>query len=204
MTERYRALMFTPEVIAAQRRINGRSLRAGDAGAGPDRLGPDEAAFIAGRDSFYMATTSANGWPYLQHRGGPPGFLRVLDDRTLAFADYRGNRQYLSIGNLAADDRAALFFMDYPRRARLKMLGRVAIVDAEADPDLQARLHDPADPARPERVFRITVEAFDWNCPQYITPRYTEAELLPTLRKLTDRIAALEAELAQQRGRAVP
>ena len=140
-----------------------------------DVLGDDEAAFIGARDSFYMATVSETGWPYVQHRGGPIGFVRVLDTRTLGFADFRGNRQYVTVGNLRTDDRAALFFMDYPSRLRLKLLGRVTLL--EAGSERLAELEVPAYGARVERGFVIRVEAFDWNCSQHITPRFTVAEL---------------------------
>ena len=131
-----------------------------------DEFTPAEAAFIAERDSFYMATVSETGWPYVQHRGGPPGFLKVVDEKTLAFADYRGNRQYLSVGNLAADDRAALILVDYSRRARLKILAHVKVVALDADPALAARVAEPTEKAKPERIFVLHLDAFDWNCPQ--------------------------------------
>ncbi len=128
-----------------------------------ERFTPDEAAFIAQRDSFYMATVSETGWPYIQHRGGPPGFLKVADDKTLAFADYRGNRQYISVGNLSTDDRAALILMDYTHRARLKILAHVEVVRLDADPDLAALVSAPGYKARPERILRLHLDAFDWN-----------------------------------------
>jgi uncharacterized protein len=140
-----------------------------------DVLGDDEAAFIGARDSFYMATVSETGWPYVQHRGGPIGFVRVLDARTLGFADFRGNRQYVTVGNLRTDDRAALFFMDYPSRLRLKLLGRVTLL--EPGSERLAELEIPDYGARVERGFVIRVEAFDWNCSQHITPRFTVAQL---------------------------
>ncbi len=138
-------------------------------------LGSSEANFIASRDSFYMATVSETGWPYVQHRGGPTGFVRVLDETTLGFADFRGNRQYVSVGNLMQDDRASLFFMDYPNKARLKVLGRAKLVGLEESNTLEklALCHYRA---RVERGIVIKVEAFDWNCPQHITPRFTAAE----------------------------
>jgi predicted pyridoxine 5'-phosphate oxidase superfamily flavin-nucleotide-binding protein len=164
-----------------------------------DRFGDREKAFIAARDSFYMATVSETGWPYVQHRGGPAGFIKLIDDRTLAFADYRGNRQYISVGNVAADDRACLILVDYPRRARLKVYAHVDIVGLEADPGLAALVGDPASKGRPERIFRLRLEAFDWNCPQHITPRFTEAELTNLLAPVQERIAALENENARLR-----
>jgi predicted pyridoxine 5'-phosphate oxidase superfamily flavin-nucleotide-binding protein len=159
-----------------------------------DRFTEHEIGFIAERDSFYMASVSENGWPYVQHRGGAPGFLRVLDDRTLAFADYRGNRQYITLGNLSADDRVALILMDYPGRQRLKVLAHVEIKDLAADPDLEAKLATPGYKAKTERAIILHLEAFDWNCPQHITPRFTEAELAPALAPIRERISELEAE----------
>ena len=166
-----------------------------------DAFTPNEIAFIARRDSFYIATVSETGWPYVQHRGGPPGFLKVVDSRTLAFADYRGNRQYLSVGNLSADDRAALILMDYAGRARLKIYARVEAVALDADPDLAALVADPGYRARPERILLLHLEAFDWNCPQHITPRFTEPEIAAAVQPLRERLAALEAENAGLRAR---
>ena len=135
-----------------------------------------ESGFIAARDSFYMASVSETGWPYVQHRGGPAGFMKVLDECTIGFADYSGNRQYVSTGNFGNDDRVSLFFMDYPNRRRLKMLGRVRIIGTEEAATL-AQLEDADYAAQVERGFIIQVEAFDWNCPQHITPRFTETEV---------------------------
>jgi predicted pyridoxine 5'-phosphate oxidase superfamily flavin-nucleotide-binding protein len=159
-----------------------------------DRFTEDEAAFIAQRDSFYMATVSETGWPYVQHRGGPRGFLRVLDERTLGFADFRGNRQYISVGNAAANDRAALILMDYPHRARMKIYAHIEARDLANDPALAEKLTVPGYKARPERAFLLHLGAFDWNCPQHITPRFTEVELAQALEPVGRRIAALEAE----------
>ena len=166
-----------------------------------DRFRENEAAFIAERDSFYMATVSETGWPYVQHRGGPRGFLKLIDDRTLAFADYRGNRQYISTGNLAADDRACLFLMDYAHRARLKIYARVETLALEDAPDLTALVTMPEYKAKLERVFRLRLEAFDWNCQQHIAPRFSEGEISEAIRPLRDRLADLEAENAQLRAR---
>jgi hypothetical protein len=159
-----------------------------------DRFTPAEAAFIAERDSFYMATVSENGWPYVQHRGGPPGFIRVLDDRTLAIPDFRGNRQYISTGNLATDDRAALILMDYPNRRRLKLYAHVEPRDLAADPELATKLTLPDYKAKVERGLVIHLAAFDWNCPQHIIPRFSEAELEPALAPFRARLEALEEE----------
>lgn len=166
-----------------------------------DRFGENEAAFIAERESFYMATVSETGWPYVQHRGGPPGFLKLVDDRTLAFADYRGNRQYISTGNLAADDRACLFLMDYARRARLKIYARVETLALDSDPALTAFVAMPEYGAKLERVFRLRLEAFDWNCAQHITPRFSEHQVMTAVRPLRERLAELEAENAALRAR---
>ncbi|CAA9506201.1 MAG: Flavodoxin reductases (ferredoxin-NADPH reductases) family 1 [uncultured Sphingomonadaceae bacterium] len=174
----------------------------GDRSSG--RFTEREAAFIGLRDSFYLASLSATGWPYIQHRGGPPGFLRVLDDTTLGFADFRGNRQYLSLGNVADDDRVALFLMDYPARRRLKVLAHMAPRDLRADPDLAARLATPGYRGVAERGFTLRLEAFDWNCPQHITPRFTAAEVEDATAALRERLAILEAENARLRDAATP
>ena len=168
-----------------------------------DRFTENESAFIASRDSFYMASVSETGWPYVQHRGGPQGFLKVLDDRTLAFVDYRGNRQYISTGNLAANDRVCLFLMDYPRRARLKIYAHAEKLALDADPALTELLITPSYRAKPERLFRLRLEAFDWNCPQHITPRYNEAEIAVAVQPLRQRLAELEAENAALRAQVV-
>ena len=159
-----------------------------------DRFTEAEAAFIAERDSFYMATVSESGWPYVQHRGGPPGFIRILDEKTLAIPDFRGNRQYISTGNLATNDRAALILMDYPNRRRLKLYVHVEARDLAADPKLAAELALPGYTAKVERALVIHLSAFDWNCPQHITPRFSEAELEPSLAPFRARLEALEAE----------
>jgi predicted pyridoxine 5'-phosphate oxidase superfamily flavin-nucleotide-binding protein len=153
-----------------------------------------DAAFIGERDSFYMATVSETGWPYVQHRGGPPGFLKVIDARTLAFADYRGNRQYISTGNVAGNDRACLFLMDYRQRARLKMYVHVEVLGVDDDPALTAQVADAGYQAKVERIYRLRLEAFDWNCPQHITPRFTEAEVTAAVAPLRERLAQLEQE----------
>ena len=140
------------------------------------QLGQQESDFIKSRDSFYMASVSETGWPYVQHRGGPVGFVKVLNQHSIGFADFRGNKQYISVGNFLKENRVSLFFMDYPNRTRLKMLGRVKLVDI-SDSDTLAKLEDEHYRARVERGFVIEMEAFDWNCPQHITPRYSEAEL---------------------------
>jgi uncharacterized protein len=159
-----------------------------------DRFNEAETAFIELRDSFYMASVSETGWPYVQHRGGPPGFLHVLDERTLAFADFRGNRQYISVGNLTTNDRVALILMDYPRRRRLKILAHAEMKDLASDDMLATQLRIPSYQAKVERAVVLHLEAFDWNCPQHITPRFSEAELIDVLTPVRTRIEALEAE----------
>ena len=191
---RFGELLFTPSVKAVQERLGSRAAYARTAGASPALFGPDEREFIAARDSLYIASVGEGGWPYVQHRGGPTGFVHVLDDRTLAFADYRGNRQYISVGNLAADDRVAVIFMDYPHRARLKVLAHASVVGTEEDPELLRRVAAASGSARVERAFVLRVEAFDWNCPQHITPRFTEEELRETLAPVGERLEALERE----------
>lgn len=160
-------------------------------------LSAREAGFIAARDSFYMASVSETGWPYVQHRGGPAGFVRVLDEKTLGFADFRGNKQYVSVGNLTKDNRVSLFFMDYPNKARLKLLGRATLIET-ADAAILDKLELPDYRARVERGILIEIEGFDWNCPQHITPRFTEAEIHTVTAPLQLRIAELEAQLDAQ------
>ena len=193
-------IAFTPAVKALQERNGSRAgyARMAEKKDWHDTVTPDLAAFLAERDSFYLATASAEGRPYIQHRGGPKGFLKVLDDKRLAFADFGGNRQYISAGNLLENDQAAIFLMDYPNRRRIKLWGRARVV--EDDPELLARLVEPGYKAKPERAFLFEVEAWDVNCPQHITPRYSEAEIAPALAKLQARIAELEAEVKRLRG----
>src|SRR6478736_9327247 len=198
MANRFVKTMLTPEVLAAQQHYYG---RVAPVAAAPERdlLTDDEQAFVAARDSFYLGTISESGWPYIQHRGGPPGFLNVLDPKTLAFADYGGNRQMLSTGNLATNDRVTLFLMDYPRRERLKILGHASVLDAREHPNLAKRVH-PAEftQAKPERIFIVDVVSFDWNCPKFITPRYTSEEVETVIEPLRRRIAELEQQLAKR------
>ncbi len=193
----------TPSVRAVQRAMGSADVYEDFKGHREfDKLTPDELAFIGQRDSFYMATVSETGWPYVQHRGGPPGFLKVVDEKTLAFADYRGNRQYISVGNVAADGRAALILVDYARQARLKMYVRVEAVALDADADLAALVSVASGyRAKAERILRLHLVAFDWNCPQHITPRFTEAELAAAVQPLRERLAALEAENVELRAK---
>ena len=185
----------TPSVHAAQV-ANGSAGLYDKAGAHRvfDRFGPSEEAFIAARDSFYMASVSETGWPYVQHRGGPAGFVKLIDDTTLAFADFRGNRKYISLGNTNANDRVALIFMDYPNRRRMKLYARIEARDLADDPELAEKLALPGYRAVPERAFLLHLEAFDWNCPQHITPRFTEAEIAAAVAPLQARLEELEAQ----------
>jgi len=194
MAHRFLDLTFTPEVLAAQEHYYGRS-QAVPPSAADDPLGPDEREFIESRDSFYMASVSETGWPYVQHRGGPAGFLKVTSPREIAFADYKGNRQMLTTGNVATDDRVCLFFMDYPQRQRLKLLGHAEVLDAREHADLAKELAGELQ-KQVERIFRIRVVSFDWNCPKYITPRYTLPEVEAAVAPLRARIAELEALVA--------
>ena len=166
-----------------------------------DRFMPNEAAFIAARDSFYMASVSQTGWPYVQHRGGPAGFLKVIDAQTLAFADYRGNRQYISVGNLRGNGRVALILMDHAARARLKIYAHAEAVSLDADPALTAKVIDAGYKAKPERIVRLRLASFDWNCPQHIVPRFTREELAEAMASVTERLEALEKENADLRGK---
>ncbi len=191
---------FSPVVKAWQEKMGSRAgyARMEQKGGWRDRVTPDLAAFLAQRDSFYLATASAEGQPYVQHRGGPKGFLKVLDGRTLAFADFTGNRQYISAGNLSENDRAQIFLMDYANRQRIKIWGRARVV--EDDPELLGKLADPAYQGRPERAVLFEIAAWDVNCPQHITRRYTEAEVATAVEKLTARIDELQAEVARLSG----
>ncbi len=196
MTHRFAQLMFTPHVKQVQAE---RGSRAGYAQvADPhaptnDRLTKRETDFIAGRDSFYMATVSETGWPYIQHRGGPVGFLRVMDDSSVCFPDYEGNRQYLSVGNLTTNDRVALILMDYPNRRRLKLIGHARAVEAGVEAE-HPSMHREDSGAMAERRIVIALQGFDWNCPQHITPRYGDTEIRDMLAPLQTKTSALESE----------
>lgn len=194
MSSNFLNLTVTPAVAAAQQKYYGRAFEP-QFDSGGDELGEVEREFIGARDSFYLATVTETGWPYVQHRGGPPGFLHVVSPTRLAFADLRGNRQMLSTGNVAANDRVALFLMDYPQRSRLKILGHARIVPSSEATELALKLNAPAN-SQVERIVTIDVVTFDWNCPKFITPRYTKAEVETVLAPLRVRIAELEARLA--------
>jgi hypothetical protein len=195
-------IALTPSVRAVQQEMNADRIWSNFEGhRASDRLSHDVAGFIAERDDFYLATVSETGWPYVQHRGGPRGFLKVLDERTLAFADFRGNRQYISTGNVRADGRACLLLMDHARRARLKMYVRAETLALDADPELTRQVCAPDYEARLERIFRLHLQAYDWNCPRHITPRYTEQQVDEAVRPLRERLDALESENAELRAR---
>jgi predicted pyridoxine 5'-phosphate oxidase superfamily flavin-nucleotide-binding protein len=205
MSDRFAEIAFTPQVRAVQERMGSRA-RYARAEEGPpdhDRLGQREAAFIAVRDSFYLATVGETGWPQLQHRGGPPGFVRILDERLIGFADYSGNRQYISVGNIATNDRVALFLMDYPSRTRLKLLGRARAIDPEEETRTMAALAVPGYKAKIERGILIAVEAYSWNCSQHITPRFTERDVAEAIAPLHHQLEALEAERARLAARLI-
>jgi len=204
MSESFYEIAFTPGVKEHQSEHGSRRQyeRMEQALAGYNQLGPDEQQFIALRDSFYMASVSETGWPYIQHRGGPPGFVKILRPDLIAFADLRGNKQYISLGNLSHDNRVALFFMDYPNQTRLKILGRAEVHEHD---DVSAELIEQLRTTEPnavvERAILIHVSGFDWNCPQHITQRYTLGELQRHLDPLRNRLASLEAENAELRKR---
>lgn len=205
MAREYLRRLLTPAVRDAQRHYYGKPYPEMPGDGAREPLGPTERAFVAARDSFFMATVTEAGWPYMQHRGGPEGFLVALSPEELAFADYGGNRQLITAGSLGRDARTSLFLIDYANRARLKILGRARVFDAREHPDLVQRTEPPGGHAgTPERVVRIAVEAADWNCPQHITRRFTQQQVEAAVRTLTDplqaRIAELEAELATLRG----
>ncbi|MFG2088826.1 pyridoxamine 5'-phosphate oxidase family protein [Spirillospora sp. NPDC048824] len=205
MSSRFAQLAFTPGVQRHQRE-NGSARAYRPLLDGPvvaDRLGEAERQFVRQRDSFYLASVGETGWPYVQHRGGPPGFLKVVDDGTLGFADFRGNRQYITLGNLDHDNRVALFLMDYGHQARMKIMGRARAVE---DPALLAGLTVPGYRAKVERAVLIEVEAFDWNCRQHI-PRLVPLDAVEhTLTSLQERIAELERQNTELRrtGMTVP
>jgi predicted pyridoxine 5'-phosphate oxidase superfamily flavin-nucleotide-binding protein len=193
MAHQFSSLTFTDDVAKVQREMGSRPANEKLTERGPanDTFGPYERAFIAARDGFYISTIGATGWPYIQYRGGPTGFLNIRDDRTLAYADVTGNRQYITTGNLRGNQHAALFLMDYPHQTRLKLLTNVEIIPWSKAPDWKTELKLP-ERSRPERVVLLHLAAFDWNCPQHISPRWTLEELKQT--PLFERIESLEQE----------
>jgi predicted pyridoxine 5'-phosphate oxidase superfamily flavin-nucleotide-binding protein len=195
MTQKYLSTALTESVCRAQQQYYGRSAAARDV-TDRDSLGDAEAAFIAARDSFYLGSVSETGWPYVQHRGGPTGFLHILDRGTLAFSDYQGNRQLISTGNLLVNDRVTLFLIDYRNRQRLKIFGHARIKDARDVAEGTIQLMGEMPRTKVERVIIIDVVGYDWNCPKHITSRYSTEEVEQLVRSLRERIAELESELA--------
>ena len=201
MAHNFGSLVFTPVIQALQERYGSRRQYAKlqESGASPDRLGRHESAFIAARDSFYLASVGETGWPYIQHRGGARGFLKVIDERTIAFADFSGNKQFISAGNLMTDNRVSLILVDYPNQARLKILGRAEILEGEKAGQWIERVRVPGYKALIERIVVIRVEAFDWNCPQHITPRFTADEIQEVLAPIERQMQELSQDNARLR-----
>ena len=196
MAHNFGSLVFTPTIKSLQDRHGSRRqyARMQESGLSRDRLGPQEKQFLAERESFYIASIGSTGWPYVQYRGGPAGFLKVIDDSTIAFANFGGNKQYISSGNLTTDNRVALIFVDYPAQARLKLLGRAEILEGDPAREWIERLRDPGYKAAIESVFVIKVEAFDWNCPQHIMPRFTAEQIQETVAPIEKRMQELEQD----------
>jgi predicted pyridoxine 5'-phosphate oxidase superfamily flavin-nucleotide-binding protein len=184
-------VLFSPAVKAEQTRLGSRTMFEGK--DFQTEITDDLRQFLAVIDTFFFATASADGRPYVQHRGGPPGFLKAIGSHTLAFADFAGNRQYITLGHLRENDRAHIFIPHFATQQRVKLWGRARVI--EGDLELMERLVDPAYKARPERAVAFTVEAWDINCRQHITPRYSEAEIAPAIDRLAQRIKELEAEV---------
>jgi uncharacterized protein len=204
VSKHYGSIAFTDAVVDVQREhgsdgFYGRKRVQGKAVPGIDALTDDEREYLAERDGFYLASVSETGWPYVQFRGGPPGFLRVVDDHTVGWADFRGNLQYITTGNVAGDDRVALIILDYAQRRRLKIFGHARVVTVADDAALVESFADPGYDAEVQRAVLVTVEAFDWNCQQHITPRFSAAELEPHLAPLRRQLADLQAENARLR-----
>jgi predicted pyridoxine 5'-phosphate oxidase superfamily flavin-nucleotide-binding protein len=204
MSKHYGAIAFTDDVRAVQGEHGSaefywRKLAAGQAAPGADPLTDDEKDYLSERDGFFLASVSATGWPDVQFRGGKPGFIHTIDDHTIGWADFRGNLQYISTGNVAGDDRVAIIALDYAHQRRLKIFGHARIVTADEDPELLTSLVDDTYDAVVERAVLVDVEAYDWNCQQHITPRFTAAELGPALAPLREQLAALQAENARLR-----
>lgn len=196
MADKFMQTVLTPAVLEAERHYYGRTYPSFADAPESDALRDEEIEFIESRDSFYLATITENDWPYLQHRGGPRGFVRVLGPQQIGFADYGGNLQMISVGSLAVNDRVSLFLMDYPARERLKILGHAKVLDARENPELVEKVAPPGGhAAKVERIFVIDVLSYDWNCPKFITPRFTAAEVETAIAPLKARIAELEALL---------
>ncbi|MCA9450486.1 MAG: pyridoxamine 5'-phosphate oxidase family protein [Candidatus Omnitrophica bacterium] len=190
---------FTPTVKEIQERLGSREsyARKEERGGFANTITEDLSQFIAHRDSFYLGTANLNGQPYIQHRGGPPGFLKILDEKTLAFADFAGNKQYISFGNLSDNPKVILFLMDYRHGSRVKIWGEAVVI--EDDPELLASLSDPAYPAQPERAIKITLHAWDANCRSHIPPRYSEQQMVEVVKSLKQRIWELEEDVRRLR-----
>ncbi|ABM15505.1 MULTISPECIES: pyridoxamine 5'-phosphate oxidase family protein [Mycolicibacterium] len=204
MSKHYGSIAFTGDVRAVQSEhgseaFYGRKLAAGKASSGRDPLTGEEKEYLSERDGLFLASVGETGWPYVQFRGGPRGFVRVLDDHTIGWADFRGNLQYISTGNVNGDDRVAIIAVDYAQRRRLKIFGHARIVTAEQDAALIQSLSDSTYDAVVERAVVVGVDAYDWNCPQHITPRFTLEELEPALAPLRSELSSLQAENARLR-----
>lgn len=203
MANKFLEILFTPGVKTAQEHYGSRrsySRLDGDSGEFA-RMSEFEKEFVSMRDGFYLSTVSESGFPYIQFRGGPVGFLKVLDDKTLGFADFRGNMQFISMGNISENNKVALFLMDYPNRQRLKILARAEIKDAADAPELMENLIVPGYNAKPERAMILHVEAFDWNCPQHIPQRFTIEEIRQINQPLYEHIEKLEKEIEELRNK---
>lgn len=202
MAKNFAEIAFSESVKTQQQKYGSRKSYARmEQMARGNEISENEAEFIAERDGFYLATVGESGFPYVQFRGGPKGFLKVLDAKTLAYADFRGNLQYISVGNLTRNDKAALILMDYANRQRLKIYVRIEVVEAKDNPELIAQLQDTSYEAQVERAMVLHVEAFDWNCPQHITPRYTVEEIRELNAPLYEHVAKLEAEIERLKAR---
>jgi len=203
MIKSFGSLVFTPVVKTLQERYGSRRqyARIEQLGDMPGGLGPEERDFLGERDTFYMASLGETGWPYVQHRGGPKGFLKVIDERTIAFADFRGNKQYISTGNLMTDNRVALILVEYSRQLRLKILGRAEIFEGEKAKEWLVKVRDTGYKATTERVYVIRIEAFDWNCQQHIIPRFTEEEIREVLEPVERQMQKLEEDNKRLRER---
>ncbi len=191
--------VLTPAVLEAERHYYGRTYPRTTEAPEPEPLGVDETSMIESRDSFYLASITENGWPYMQHRGGPAGFVRVLGPHQMGFADYGGNRQMITVGSLSRQDRIAIFMMDYPQRQRIKILGHATVFDSREHPALGEKVTPPGGhAAKVERIFIIDILSYDWNCPKFITPRFTADEVNQVVAPLKTRIAELEAQLGRR------
>ena len=194
MADRFMHTVLTPAVLDAERQYYGRAYSTTSEAPESEEMTDGEMAFLESRDSLYLATITENGWPYIQHRGGPPGFIRVLGPRQIGFGDYGGNRQMISVGSISKQDRVALFLMDYPHRERLKVLGHAKVHDARKHPEMVEMVAPPGGhAAKVERIFVIDILSYDWNCPKFITSRYGAADLRDAAAPLQQRIAELEA-----------